>query len=82
MLAAGLRAVLTCVDPNQLDGPFIGRWFDADFLADLPPGVDPCGERGEFHTFCCAGPMFAAPIAVRVGEVTLRDGFWFADLGL
>jgi uncharacterized protein (TIGR00290 family) len=82
MLAAGLRAVLTCVDPKQLDGRFVGRWFDADFLADLPPGVDPCGERGEFHTFCYAGPMFSASIPVRVGEVALRDGFWFADLVL
>lgn len=82
MLAAGLRAVLTCVDPKHLDGRFVGRWFDADFLADLPPGIDPCGERGEFHTFCCAGPMFAAPIPMRVGEATLRDGFWFADLVL
>jgi len=80
MLAAGLRAVLTCVDPKQLDGQFVGRWFDADLLADLPPGVDPCGERGEFHTYCCAGPMFTTPIAVQVGERVHRDSFWFADL--
>jgi uncharacterized protein (TIGR00290 family) len=80
MLAAGLRAVLTCVDPRQLDGRFVGRWFDAGFLAELPPGVDPCGERGEFHTFCCAGPMFATPIAVQVGEASQHDGFWFADV--
>jgi uncharacterized protein (TIGR00290 family) len=80
MLAAGLRAVLTCVDPKQLDPRFVGRWFDGDVLADLPPGVDPCGERGEFHTFCCAGPMFREPISISVGESVLRDGFWFADV--
>jgi len=80
MLAAGLQAALTCVDPKQLDARFVGRWFDADFLAELPAGVDPCGERGEFHTFCCAGPMFARPIPVLVKESSLRDGFWFADL--
>ncbi len=80
MLAANLRAVLTCVDPRQLDARFVGRIFDADFLAALPSGVDPCGERGEFHTFCCAGPMFTAPIRVHVGDPLLRDGFWFVDL--
>lgn len=80
MLAANLRAVLTCVDPRQLDARFVGRSFDADLLADLPAGVDPCGERGEFHTFCCAGPMFATPINVHVAEPTLRDGFWFVDV--
>ncbi|MCI0465286.1 MAG: hypothetical protein L0Z62_50835 [Gemmataceae bacterium] len=80
MLAAGPRAVLTCVDPKQLDARFVGRWFNADLLPELPASVDPCGERGEFHTFCCAGPMFAAQIAVRIGEATLRDGFSFADL--
>ena len=56
MLAAGLRAVITCVDPKQLDGQFIGQEFDADLLAKFPATVDPCGERGEFHTFCYAGP--------------------------
>jgi uncharacterized protein (TIGR00290 family) len=80
MVDGGLKAVLTCVDPAQLDGRFVGRDFDDRFLADLPAGVDPCGERGEFHTFCCAGPMFARPIPVRVTEALLRDGFWFADL--
>jgi uncharacterized protein (TIGR00290 family) len=80
MLAAGLRAVLTCVDPAQLDGGFVGREFDANLLAELPETVDRCGERGEFHTFCHAGPMFAEPIAVRVGECVVRDGFHFADL--
>jgi uncharacterized protein (TIGR00290 family) len=80
MLAAGLRARVTCVDPRQLDASFAGREFDAGFLADLPPAVDPCGERGEFHTFAFAGPMFAAPIAVEAGPVVERDGFVFADL--
>jgi uncharacterized protein (TIGR00290 family) len=80
MLAAGLRATLTCVDPRRLDPAFAGRAFDDALLADLPGGVDPCGENGEFHTFCNAGPMFARPIAVRVGERVERDGFWFADL--
>jgi uncharacterized protein (TIGR00290 family) len=80
MLAGGLSAVLTCVDPKQLDPEFVGRRFDEQLLAELPSGVDPCGERGEFHTFCCAGPMFASPISVNVGESSLRDGFWFADV--
>lgn len=80
MVAAGVRAVLTCVDPKQLAERFVGRHYDEALLADLPPGVDPCGERGEFHTFCHAGPMFDAPIAVSVGEVLERDGFWFADV--
>ncbi len=58
----------------------MGRPYDEALLADLPSGVDPCGERGEFHTFCFAGPMFAAEIPVRVGETVSRDGFCFADL--
>ncbi|HZT79546.1 MAG TPA: ATP-binding protein [Gemmataceae bacterium] len=80
MLAAGLKAVLTCVDPKQLDGRFAGRSLDAALLAELPPAVDPCGERGEFHTFCHAGPMFTEEIPVEVGEVVCRDGFCFADV--
>jgi uncharacterized protein (TIGR00290 family) len=80
MVAGGLRARLVCVDPRQLDAGFAGRVFDAALLADLPPGVDPCGERGEFHTFCTAGPMFRTPVACEPGEVVERDGFVFADL--
>jgi diphthamide synthase (EF-2-diphthine--ammonia ligase) len=80
MIDGGLRACLTCVDPKQLDGAFAGRDFDTDLLRDLPPSVDPCGENGEFHTFVHAGPMFAAPIAIRKGEVVERDGFVFADV--
>ena len=80
MIDGGLRATLTCVDPRQLDPTFVGREFDAALLASFPPGVDPCGERGEFHTFCGAGPMFDCSIPVRVGETVQRDGFAFADL--
>lgn len=80
MLAAGVRARVTCVDPKQLDPAFAGREWDAAFLDDLPEGVDPCGENGEFHTFVYDGPMFAQPVAVTPGEVTTRDGFVFADL--
>ena len=80
MVASGLRARLTCVDPKQLDASFAGRTFDAQLLADLPEGVDPCGERGEFHSFCYAGPMFSAPLSIRPGEVVEREGFIFADI--
>jgi diphthamide synthase (EF-2-diphthine--ammonia ligase) len=80
MVAAGLRAHVTCVDPRQLDPAFAGRTFGAAFLDDLPEGVDPCGENGEFHTFAWAGPMFDAPLSVVAGPVVERDGFQFADL--
>jgi uncharacterized protein (TIGR00290 family) len=80
MIASGLGAVLTCVDPRHLDRRFAGRTFDATLLDDLPDAIDPCGERGEFHTFCYAGPMLARPIPVTPGEVVDRDGFVFADL--
>ena len=80
MVASGLRAVLTCVDPQQLDARFVGRAFDAALLAELPAGVDPCGERGEFHTFAWDGPMFRHPVALVAGETVARDGFVFADL--
>jgi uncharacterized protein (TIGR00290 family) len=80
MLAGGLRARLTCVDPRQLDARFAGREYDAALLAELPPSVDPCGENGEFHTFAYDGPMFARPVALHAGEVVTRDGFVFADL--
>ena len=80
MIAGGLKARLTCVDPRALDRRFAGREFDAALLAELPPAVDPCGERGEFHSFAYAGPMFAAPIAIETGEIVERDGFVFADV--
>jgi uncharacterized protein (TIGR00290 family) len=80
MMEAGLRAKVTCVDPKVLAPEFAGRDFDACFLSDLPEGVDPCGENGEFHSFVYDGPMFRNPIPVQVGEVVERDGFVFADL--
>jgi uncharacterized protein (TIGR00290 family) len=80
MIGSGLRARLTCVDPRVVPASFAGRAFDAALLEELPAGVDPCGERGEFHTFAWAGPMFRAPIPVVQGEVVTRDGFVFADL--
>jgi uncharacterized protein (TIGR00290 family) len=79
-IAAGFRAVLVCVDPKQLDGAFCGREFDAGFLADLPGGVDPCGEQGEFHTFVYDGPVFTRSLGIRRGEVVERGGFVFCDL--
>jgi uncharacterized protein (TIGR00290 family) len=80
MIAAGVRAKLTCVDPSQLDRSFAGRDFDLELLQDLPERVDPCGENGEFHTFVYEAPVFRAPIHVRMGEVVERDGFVFADV--
>jgi diphthamide synthase (EF-2-diphthine--ammonia ligase) len=71
--------VITCVDPRSCPRDVVGHQLE-DALALLPPSVDPCGENGEFHTFCWDGPMFRAPIAVRGGPVVERDGFVFADL--
>jgi diphthamide synthase (EF-2-diphthine--ammonia ligase) len=79
MLDAGLKPVLTCVDPRHLNPAFAGRSFDAALLAELPSGVDPCGEGGEFHTFCYDGPMFRSEIPVIRGRTVMRDGFCFAD---
>jgi uncharacterized protein (TIGR00290 family) len=80
MLRTGLRARLVCVDPRVLDRTFAGRTYDERLLADLPPSVDPCGERGEFHTFVTESPLFRSPVTVRPGEIVERDGFVFADL--
>lgn len=80
MIRGGLKATLTCVDPQQLDGAFVGRDFNEGLLAELPGSADPCGENGEFHTFTWAGPIFRKPIPVSKGEVVTRDGFVFADL--
>jgi uncharacterized protein (TIGR00290 family) len=80
MIASGLRAKITSVDPKALPHPFAGRDFDAQFLKDLPPTVDPCGENGEFHSFVYDGPGFARPVPISTGEVVERDGFIFADL--
>ena len=76
----GFRAIAVCVDPRVLDASFAGRELDASFFADLPPGVDACGENGEFHTYVFDGPVFKTPIAVRTGEKVVRDGFYFCDL--
>jgi uncharacterized protein (TIGR00290 family) len=82
-VTAGYRAVVTCVDTTQLGAEFAGREFDAAFLADLPPMVDPCGERGEFHTCVYAGPIFSRPLALQVGERVRRDGrFEYCDITL
>jgi uncharacterized protein (TIGR00290 family) len=80
MIDIGVRAVLTCVDPAVLPADFAGRPFDAELLDDLPDGVDPCGERGEFHTFVWDGPGFSSPIPIERGEVVERDGFVFCDV--
>jgi uncharacterized protein (TIGR00290 family) len=81
MIEGGLRARLCCVDTQQLDARFAGRAFDAALLDELPPAVDPCGERGEFHTCAWAGPMFAAPLPVVPGDTVLRDGrFAYTDV--
>ncbi len=80
MIAAGIKAKVTCVDPRHLDRSFAGRDFDRGFLQSLPPNVDPCGENGEFHTFVYDAPCFSAPIAVQTGTVVERDGFVFADV--
>jgi uncharacterized protein (TIGR00290 family) len=80
MLESGLRAQVTCVDPSQLAPEFSGREYDTNFLTDIPPGVDPCGENGEFHSFAFDGPMFVHRINIKVGETTNRDKFVFTDL--
>jgi uncharacterized protein (TIGR00290 family) len=80
MLEAGLKAKVTCVDRTKLDASVAGREYDAAFLRDLPAGIDPCGENGEFHTFVWDSPDFATPISVRTGTIIERDGFAFADL--
>ncbi|ABF42649.1 protein of unknown function DUF71, ATPase [Candidatus Koribacter versatilis Ellin345] len=79
MIAAGLRAKLTCIDNKQLSPAFAGRDFDESLLAELPAEVDPCGERGEFHTCVYAGSMFDRPISLEAGEIVEREGFTFAD---
>jgi uncharacterized protein (TIGR00290 family) len=81
-IALGFKAVVTCVSAEALDESFAGRIIDEEFLASLPPDVDPCGERGEFHTCAYAGPMFSAPIPVETGITVERDGFVFTDLTL
>lgn len=80
MIASGLKAIITCVDPRKLDAGFVGRRFDEDLLNDLPAGIDPCGENGEFHSFVVETPRFSSPISVEMGIVVERGGFVFADV--
>lgn len=82
MVDAGLRATVTCVDPRQAPSRIAGATFDRSLLDSLPPGVDPCGENGEFHTFAWAGPMFSEPLQVIAADTVNRDGFVFTDLTL
>ncbi len=82
MIQSGIRARITCVDATQLDPSFLGREFNEDLLADLPSSVDPCGERGEFHTFCHSGPVFASPLPTVTGETVVSGQFHFMDLRL
>jgi uncharacterized protein (TIGR00290 family) len=80
MISWGMRAKLTCIDTRKLDSSFAGRDFDQQLLSELPEGIDPCGENGEFHSFVYAGPIFSTPLSVSSGEIVLRDGFAFADM--
>ena len=80
MIAAGVKAKITCVDPSKLAKAFAGQDYDLNFLEALPDGVDPCGENGEFHTFVYDSPVFSGPIAVKTGTIIERDGFVFADV--
>ena len=81
MLAGGLRACLTCVDPRVLPAAFAGRELTLELLENMPSGIDPCGENGEFHSFVFDGPMFTRPLDIEMGEV-VADGFVFADCRL
>jgi uncharacterized protein (TIGR00290 family) len=80
MIASGLKAVITSIDPKLIPEEFIGKQYNESFLRQIPDTVDPCGENGEFHTFAHAGPMFTEPIHISVGEIVHRDGFVFADI--
>jgi diphthamide synthase (EF-2-diphthine--ammonia ligase) len=79
-LGEGFEAYVVCADTRRLDASFVGRAYDASFLGQLPPGVDPCGENGEFHTFVHAGPCFERRVTCRVGRHVVRGDFAFADL--
>jgi len=82
MIAAGVKTRIVCIDPKKMPRQFAGRDLDESFLRDLPAGIDPCGENGEFHTCVYDGPMFRHPIAIESGEVVERDGFVFVDIKL
>jgi uncharacterized protein (TIGR00290 family) len=79
MIRLGYKAYLSCVESNVGSG-FVGRLYDEEFLSALPSGIDPCGENGEFHSFVWDGPIFSRPVDLRVGEVVVRDGRFYADL--
>jgi uncharacterized protein (TIGR00290 family) len=79
--ASGFKAITTCVDTGALGEQFVGRAIDERFLGELPPGTDPCGENGEYHSFVYDGPIFKAPVSFTTGEIVLRENrFWFCDL--
>ncbi len=80
MVQSGLRAQITCVDPKKIDPSFAGREYNQSLINDLPDNVDPCGENGEFHSFCFAGPMFSQPVDITLGDTVEREGFVFSDL--
>lgn len=79
-IALGFKAILCCVDGQRLDGSFVGRPINKDLLRDLPAGVDPCGENGEYHSFVYDGPIFQRPLAIELGQVVCRDGRWYIDV--
>lgn len=80
MVSSGLKAMITCINPKNLAKEFAGREYNGSFLDDIPAGVDPCGENGEFHSFAFDGPMFQNPIEISLGKIVHRDGFVFADI--
>jgi uncharacterized protein (TIGR00290 family) len=80
MINAGIKAVITCVDPKKLDSSFAGRQFNEELIGDLPKGIDPCGENGEFHTFVYDGPMFSKSLPISIGTVVERNGYIFRDI--
>jgi uncharacterized protein (TIGR00290 family) len=80
MINAGIKAVVTCIDPKKLDSSFVGRQFDEQLLNDFPKGIDPCGENGEFHTFVYDAPIFNQPIPISLGKIVERSGFIFRDV--
>jgi len=82
MIESGMQAYVATVDLNKLPAEFAGRKFDLELLADLPDGIDPCGENGEFHTCVVAGPIFSPALAVACGERVQRDGYGYCDLAL
>ena len=80
MVSSGLRAIITCIDPKQLSAEFSGQVYDSSFLTQIPDSIDPCGEKGEFHSFAYDGPMFKDRVNICVGETVTRDGFIFTDI--